>query len=1022
MVTSSRRSKSNQTVLGVVDAPGFTAPAKGATVIIPIVAPGFLGQIGDVFFIETSGASYQATYPAATPNATVTNLVDSAVNHAIGEQVVVNPNILGVQATNLTLGASGTFTPNTLLVTLTLTQPYTGALNVNVVFLGKVWKVISKSGNFILLRNTQTVTVNNDFIAAGTQVPYSGTSFPITILATLAAAFVVPGSGSSVDIVMSTPYTGTNGQVVFIGSGQYTIDQKAAPPPGTALTAININDTAGTAIAAGKKLLSVPEIPTGRMGAYGVGRNWLSLPDGLRFIASDLVGGSSGTAANNFRDSVLKTTENLYLAGGGFFTIPSSGDQITAMRFAATLDVSLGQGPLQVGTQHTMFSCQSPVDRLTWQSIENPILTISLQGQGPLGQNSTINTNSDMGFRSTIGTGSLLLARREFATWGNTPISREMERVIVADNISLLQFGSGIDFDNRWLQTALPTQGALGVYHQGLIAMNLDPISTLRGKAPSIYDGLFTGLNVLQLVNGSFNGTERAFAFCYNSFNNEIELWELLPTADNNLFDNGTTPITWGFETASLFKNIKGKGAFDLLQLLDGEIYISDLVGPAHIHVWYRAENDPCWHNWFEFDVCAAVNEPRQYRTRLGLGKPDIKECDATNNRPSSFGNNFQFRFEFTGSFKFMGGLFKAVRAPETVFSVPLCDKLCIDVEVATVLCEPCKTVGTCITFPLVSYNLNNQRAYTNPLLSFEIQCQGGQTVTVYVQAGTVNFNFPYAAGLDSYPPIIMGCLAGGSIVREIPPKATQEEIDTIINGMIYDCAQAYAESVADCPVVLVTNDEVTNCPCDLNPPMNFSGTLPNWITIVGNCFVGGAGTFQGVTKEAANALAQSTLDAFVQAGIDEATITCGGSGDVCVDGVGPLLAKVYQIQGYFDGMIANATGAIPSGEPVWDGVFHAYFGTTQWASGDMNFYQMDTRMMCQAEINFICVGDVPQWSIIIYSGSGANLWEGLKVGGQTPEGVYPQVGGVDAGPVNITLELTVGATVLAGTFGGCVT
>jgi len=1022
--TISRRSNSIQTVLGVVDAPGFTAPAKGSTVIIPVVAPGFLGQIGDVFFIETSGASYQATYPAATPNATVTNLVDSSVTHVIGDQVIVNPNILGCQATNLTLGASGTFAPNTLLVTLTLTQTYAGANGVIVSFLGKNWTIISHSGAFILIRNNQTITVANDFIPAGTQIPFSGTSFPITVLGTLTAPFVVPGSGSSVDIIMSTPYTGTNGQVVFIGTGQYTISQKPPPAPGTSLTAININDIPGTVIPAGKKLLSVPELPTARMGAYGLGRNWFSLPDARRFGASDIVGGSSGTPANNFRDAVLKMTENLYLAGGGFFTIPSSGDQITTMRFAATLDASLGQGPLQVGTQSYMFSCQAPVDRALWQNITNPILTVSMIGFGPQGHDSTISLNSDIVFRSVSGLGSLILARREFATWGNTPISREIDRVLNLDDISLLPFGSGISFDNRWIETALPTQGPLGVFHQGLVVMNLDPISTLRGKSPSIYDGLFTGVQVLQVVQGSFSDIQRAFAFCYDSFENEIQLWELLPTSDNNLFDNGNTPIQWSFETASLFKNSKGKGPFDLLRLLDGEFYISDLVGPAHYRVHYRAENDPCWHFWFESDICAAPGDPKQFRSRIGLGQPNIKDCDPVNNRPSSVGVNFQFRFEFVGSFRFLGALFKAVPELETTFSVPVCDPICGTIGLdENASCEPCKSVGQCITFPIVSYNLNNQRSYSNPLLSFNIECKGGQTVTVYVQAGTVQFTFPYPAGMEIYPPIVMGCLSGGSIVSNIPPFATQQQIDDIVNSMIIKCAEQYAQSVADCPVVLITNEQVqvaVVCPDGQN--IQFTGSLPSWITIdsTNNLVIGAAGVIQGVTVEAATAQAQAQLQAWVDAETLAGNLTCVSPSNVCTDGISSILNNLYAIDGYFDGMI-QVHGA-PSVNPTWDGAFHLHDPGPPpgWWAGLALTLKVDGKEMCNASLLFNgCVAGVPLWVLRVES-NGFIDWNGVKNGGNTPQGVYNRTSGIDASPATVTIVQIAGTSTLAGGIIAC--
>ncbi len=102
------------------------------------------------------------------------------------------------------------------------------------------------------------------------------------------------------------------------------------------------------------------ELPPGRMGAYGRGRNWFSLTDGRQFIASDITGGPSGTQAENFRDAVLHITENAFLVGGGNFAVPGSIGDIRAMLFTSELDVSLGQGPLLVVTPNVTFSCQAP--------------------------------------------------------------------------------------------------------------------------------------------------------------------------------------------------------------------------------------------------------------------------------------------------------------------------------------------------------------------------------------------------------------------------------------------------------------------------------------------------------------------------------------------------------------------------------------------------------------------------------------------------------------------------------------
>jgi hypothetical protein len=327
------------------------------------------------------------------------------------------------------------------------------------------------------------------------------------------------------------------------------------------------------------------------------------------------------------------------------------------------------------------------VDRTTWNSLTNPILTQSLISFGALGQDSTVLANSDTLFRSIDGIRSLILARREFATWGNTPISNEMDRVLTNDQIDLLAYSSATVFDNRLLMTCAPQASTQGVFNSGLIALNFSPISTLRGKSPSVYDGLWTGVNVLKILSGQFNGLDRCFAFTYNLDQKKIELYEFLKTG-NDHFDNGNTPITWTMESASLFHKIKGKTDFDLVRMTDGEIYIDDVIGMVTVQAYYKPDQYPCWVKWTQFNVCAKKNNPDlgqpidnsikpQYRTRIGLGQPSADDCYDVTGRPLREFYTCQVKFIITGHCRFLGAKFKAAIVPESYYAKQLCEGEC---------------------------------------------------------------------------------------------------------------------------------------------------------------------------------------------------------------------------------------------------------------------------------------------------------------------------------------------------------
>jgi hypothetical protein len=416
------------------------------------------------------------------------------------------------------------------------------------------------------------------------------------------------------------------------------------------------------------------QLPPGRMGDYGMGRNWICLADGKQFLASDSVGFSSGTQANNYRDSVLYITENTYLAGGGNFTVPGSIGDITFMRFTSALDASLGQGPLQVGTTNSVFSCQSPVERLAWQDVTNPILAQSYIGHGGCGQGNTVVVNSDIITRSVDGLLSLTLARRDFEKWGSSLISNEVAPILRRDSPDLLQYGSSVSFDNRLLVTCSPVLSDSGIYHLGVVPILYDNISTLQGKSPPAYDSLaWSGLNIFQMVTGTFGKRQRCFAFGLNLVDSSLELYEI-GTELSGVYDNANVPINWSFETGTLF-NQKDSSKRIPLRLSDGEVYVDNLTGTVEFQAFYKPDQWNCWVPWFSWSECSAGG--KQFRPRMGLGEPSSRDCDASNGRQLRDAYSYQFKLVVRGHCRVLGAKLKASVQPEPAFAKPQCQGVC---------------------------------------------------------------------------------------------------------------------------------------------------------------------------------------------------------------------------------------------------------------------------------------------------------------------------------------------------------
>lgn len=403
--------------------------------------------------------------------------------------------------------------------------------------------------------------------------------------------------------------------------------------------------------------LTARELPVGCMMEYGLGRVWVVLPDRLSFVAGDLIGSSSGTPFYNYRDAILKMTENDFLNEGGSFSVPATAGLINAIRYMPALDTSLGQGPIQVFTDNGAFSVNAPFDRTTWKNLTYPIQTVSLGSPGALAQASTIRVNSDIWYRGMDGIRSYIVARRDFNLWGNVPMSDEMKRVLEYDATWLLEYGSAVLFDNRLLMTANPRWNALrGTLHDTLAVMDFDLISSLGQRSQPCWDGMWTGRTILQIITGSWRKVERCWAFVFNNVEGNIELWEL--TKDAAYDQPSGLPIQrikWGGE--SRLYDYGAPGVLKSLKVLDLEP--ARIQGTVDFVFKYRSDEAPCWQPWSSFQLCARDREcppagctpstfRKSYRSRVTLPNPP-EACNVSQQRPSSLGLRNQIRWEITG-------------------------------------------------------------------------------------------------------------------------------------------------------------------------------------------------------------------------------------------------------------------------------------------------------------------------------------------------------------------------------------
>lgn len=463
--------------------------------------------------------------------------------------------------------------------------------------------------------------------------------FPVLILVISGRVFRFDPSSLSVDelVPASGSLSTTARRVWFCQAEEFLVFQDGTSSP---------------LVFDGGTLWNQTSIPVGTCMDYYMGRLWVA--NGREYVGGNIVFGPGGTAPYDLRDAVLYFTENTYINGGGSFIVPVDCGNITALAHTANMDTALGQGELIVFTPSAIFAMRVPPDRTDWIKLAEPLQRVIQLKYGTNSDRSVVPVNGDLFYRSPDGIRSLLMAIRYFQQWGNIPISRNENRIISREDRSLMRTASGILFDNRLLQTCFPVMDAQGTYFRGIMPLDFDIISSLQEREPPAWEGLLSGIDVLQLAAADFGGFDRAFAVALGD--DGIELWELTTT---ERFDATDSRINWFIETPSFTWD----RPFSLKQLDGLEIFADKLLGPVDFEVYFRPDNHPCWQYWAswcecatrtpcedsEVDDCYVLNTYReQPRPAMILGQPP-DTCDDVLMKPFRVGYQFQMMIRVMG-------------------------------------------------------------------------------------------------------------------------------------------------------------------------------------------------------------------------------------------------------------------------------------------------------------------------------------------------------------------------------------
>jgi hypothetical protein len=420
--------------------------------------------------------------------------------------------------------------------------------------------------------------------------------------------------------------------------------------------------------------------PAGPM-CYYMGRLWYA--QGRVYSAGDIVGGPSGILPNK-SDALLNVTENPLAVGGDGFTVPAGSGNIRSLTFNAAQNASLGQGQLIIFTREEVFALTVPVTRTDWVNAGSgtaPLQTVIQLGNGAVNNRSVVAVNGDLFFQSfEPSIRSLMTAVRYFDQWGNTSISVNENRILAFNDRSLMAASGGIYFDNRVLQCVLPYTCPVGTAHKAIIPLNFDVVSTLETKLPPVWEGMYEGVNVLELLVGDFGGLQRAFAMVWSDADQNIQLWELTNYSRTDGADNR---VQWYIE----FPAFTWGNEFELKKLVSAELWIDKLLGTVEFQMDYRPNCSPCWFPWHKWQLCTArntcedVHNPTPYctplsesfRQTINLPKPP-PVCEPVMSKPSDIGYQFQTRLTIKGWCRVRGLLLKAEHVDQKLWDNMPCN------------------------------------------------------------------------------------------------------------------------------------------------------------------------------------------------------------------------------------------------------------------------------------------------------------------------------------------------------------
>lgn len=415
------------------------------------------------------------------------------------------------------------------------------------------------------------------------------------------------------------------------------------------------------------------EVPVSVNGAYNSNRLFIA-DDGVDFGASDPVGNKLTP------DAPVTFVESLAPAQaftGDFYSLgtanPSS--RIVAMGFLQVTDESLLNGPLFLATNDSIYLAKTNQPRENWASgwitqKDSSGFTTLFLPTGMAGAKSFVNVNSDLFFMSPNGDiYSVFTARdRNKGAWDNAPISNEVNNWLKGFDPSLRSLSSMAFFQNRVLTTVGPyrtvakdlfNNDVVDFTHKGIISLNNDNISFIRKRPAPAWDGLWTGINPIDICTIG----NRCFVIAKDadSFNSIYEIGKVkgYDVLSKNQIKQIKSRVYTRAYTGQALTREGGLASVTDKKVLAVEYSVLNIAGDFKFKAYQKPIYYPYWASYPLFQhiadtmncnkTCLADTLLSHGFNTINLGNPDIRKCDPVTREVQEAFRNLQLLIEIEG-------------------------------------------------------------------------------------------------------------------------------------------------------------------------------------------------------------------------------------------------------------------------------------------------------------------------------------------------------------------------------------